>query len=350
MLCLIEDEQVLLPEMETLVEALINKLEEAFLAQPISIRMYKYLLNTIHKLINKPGALLWKAIPKATLQRLIGTLLEHISDMKFNQLEDDGPYIARPLNVLSMNLLDLDFTLSLETLLQLLRTAIPTGMDGVATGSPRSKFIEYIMKCLLRTTKELHNHLNSIDIAVVLREIHLFLEAHPPAKWRAIATAAAAGGNGGADDMPLRTIKTLLNELVTLKGNKILSFLSNYTNGDPSMPPPAILSYIQLMLRSQQAATSSSSTTGSSSVQQQQPQQVTETKTILAEIFKKIGVKETTQEGLMELYRFQRDHPSIDIEPHLQRTSSHFQTYIKRGLEKIQNQQSQVENRGISTT
>ena len=59
-------------------------------------------------------------------------------------------------------------------------------------------------------------------------------------------------------------------------------------------------------------------------------------KSRLAGIFKKIGEKATTARGLEELYDFSTAHPTVDIQPHLARTSGAFQNYIKRGLGKVE--------------
>ena len=60
-----------------------------------------------------------------------------------------------------------------------------------------------------------------------------------------------------------------------------------------------------------------------------------ETKACLANIFKMIGDKASTERGLVELWHFQRDHPETDINPHLARTSDQFRHYIQRGLSKV---------------
>jgi len=124
------------------------------------------------------------------------------------------------------------------------------------------------------------------------------------------------------DDMPLRTIKTILSEIVSLKGNTITNHL---TLVPLSSPPPAIISYINLMLQTRNP---------------NHPTQSQEIKSSLTEIFKKIGTKETTQEGLYDLYQFKKDHVNVDLQPHLQRASEHFQDYIKRGLMSIELQYS----------
>lgn len=55
---------------------------------------------------------------------------------------------------------------------------------------------------------------------------------------------------------------------------------------------------------------------------------------LLAAIFKKIGDKDSSQAGLDELYRFQLDHPDVDIAPHIASVSESFKSYITHGLRK----------------
>jgi cytoskeleton-associated protein 5 len=57
---------------------------------------------------------------------------------------------------------------------------------------------------------------------------------------------------------------------------------------------------------------------------------------LLAAIFRKIGDKNTSMEGIEELYDFRADNPSIDITPHIAKTSDAFQLYIQRGLAQVE--------------
>lgn len=57
---------------------------------------------------------------------------------------------------------------------------------------------------------------------------------------------------------------------------------------------------------------------------------------MLADIFGKIGEKETTKEGLTMLYDFRLQHPETDIEPYLSKSSKYFQEYIEKGLKEIE--------------
>lgn len=59
---------------------------------------------------------------------------------------------------------------------------------------------------------------------------------------------------------------------------------------------------------------------------------------ILSEIFKKIGSKENTKEGLTELYEYKQKYSDADLEPFLKNTSQFFQSYVERGLRMIESE------------
>merc|ERR1712203_157777 len=58
----------------------------------------------------------------------------------------------------------------------------------------------------------------------------------------------------------------------------------------------------------------------------------------LAEIFRKIGQKELTKQGLQELYNFKQQNPHADLEPFLIKSSEYFRNYIERGLKSIESE------------
>ena len=62
---------------------------------------------------------------------------------------------------------------------------------------------------------------------------------------------------------------------------------------------------------------------------------------LLTEIFKKVGSKENTKEGLQDLYNFKKKYPEADLEPYLKKSSHFFQNYIERGLKAIEMEQNE---------
>lgn len=59
-----------------------------------------------------------------------------------------------------------------------------------------------------------------------------------------------------------------------------------------------------------------------------------EEKTVLSTILKRIGGKDTTQDGLDELFHYQQDNPCADMDYFYSRMSSEFRIYVQRGLAK----------------
>jgi len=311
-LCLAADEVLIVLSSDKLIHALTQQLNKCYLMDSTdaaaSYRLMKYLLNTLHKLFSI--VTIAKSLSLETLKPLLSQLIQCLTDKKLSQYED-GKYLSKALNLLIMKITDtIDTSSAFTILIRCLSESIPAA--NAVSSNP--KFTELVMKCLLRLGKSLGSTIHSINLDFLFRDIHQFLEAHPPSSWK------------GRDDMPLRTIKTILNEVVTLKGNQVYNHLTMV----PVQPTPAVISYIDLMLKSQSSSKESISSA--------------EVKTILSEIFKKIGSKDATYQGLMELYQFKKSHPTVDLVPHLQRTSQHFQEYIKKGLETIE-LQHQVENR-----
>ncbi|KAI9145343.1 armadillo-type protein [Paraphysoderma sedebokerense] len=73
---------------------------------------------------------------------------------------------------------------------------------------------------------------------------------------------------------------------------------------------------------------------------------------ILVRIFTKIGSKEESKQGIVELYNFQKEHPYAEekVNAHLARTGSYFQSYIRRNLSNIQMEESKKTLPGMSSS
>ncbi|CAK9177882.1 unnamed protein product [Ilex paraguariensis] len=186
---------------------------------------------------------------------------------------DDGSQLRQALNVLMLKILDnAKRTLSFV------------------------KFSDFDVKCLIKLTKVLQSTIYEVDLDRILQSIHLYLQELGMEEIRRRA---------GDDDKPLRRVKTVLHELVTLRGTAINGHL--YMVPMDMEPQPIILAYIDLYLQQE-----------------------------LAAIFKKIGDKQTCIIGLYELYRITQLYPKVDIFSQLQNASVAFRTYIRDGLAKME--------------
>ncbi|KAJ6332600.1 hypothetical protein OIU77_008628 [Salix suchowensis] len=148
----------------------------------------------------------------------------------------------------------------------------------------------------------------------------------------------------GADDKPLRMVKTVLHELVKLRGAAIKGHLSMIPID--MKPQPIILAYIDLNLETLAAARMLTSTApvgqnhwGDSVANNSSPathSAEAQLKQELAAIFKKIGDKQTCTIGLYELHRITQLYPEVDIFAQLQNASEAFRTYIRDGLAQME--------------
>ena len=306
-LCLSEDETLFLLYSDKLVEAITNRLHSSLVSENLSLRLLKYLLNGLHVIFTKTSV--GKAIGNTTLSHLITQILYAMVDSNLAKV-DEEQHILRALNLLLIKILETSpKSNSWSILFELLNNK-----------ESNAKLKDVTSKCILKLTKTLSSGIEEINLNYLLRDIHIFLESQ-----RGSTT----------DSFPLKTIKTVLNELVTIKGQDIKKYLSLVPTANST---PIIVHYLNKMLETVKRAPVAET-------------EAEEGKTSLTDIFKKIANKDTIQQGISDLYQYRENHPNIDLDAHLQKTSPQFQAYIKNGLEAIARKQSaktQTENRSKS--
>ncbi|KAL2473261.1 Protein MOR1 [Forsythia ovata] len=324
---------------DRLVSCLANKVAKTFdfSLTGASSRACKYVLNTLMQTFQNKR--LAHAVKESTLDGLITELLLWLLDERVPRM-DDGSQLLRALNVLMLKILDnADRTSSFVVLINLLRPVDPSRWPSPAANESltlrNQKFSDLVVKCLIKLTKVLQNTIYDVDLDRILQSIHIYLQELGMEEIRRRA---------GADDKPLRMVKTVLHELVKLRGTAIKGHLSMVPID--MQPQPIILAYIDLNLQTlaaarmltpsgpagqthwgDSAANSPAPATHSSDAQLKQE---------LAAIFKKIGDKQTCTIGLYELYRITQLYPQVDIFAQLQNASEAFRTYIRDGLAQME--------------
>ncbi|CAL9206410.1 unnamed protein product [Musa hybrid cultivar] len=302
-----------------------------------SSRSCKYVLNTLMQAFQIKK--LAHAVKENTLDNLITELLLWLLDERV-PLMDDGSQLLKALNVLMLKILDnAERTSSFVVLINLLkpldssRCSSPVSSEALITRN--QKFSDLVVKCLIKLTKVLQSTIYEVDLDRVLQSIHVYLQELGMEEIRRRA---------GADDKPLRMVKTVLHELVKLRGTAIKGHLSMVPID--TEPQPIILAYIDLNLQTLAAArmltpsgpmgptnwgdtASNSPTHATHSADAQLKQE-------LAAVFKKIGDKQTCTIGLYELYRITQLYPKVDIFAQLQNASEAFRTYIRDGLAQME--------------
>lgn len=330
----------LVNDADRLVSCLTTKVDKTFnlVLSGASSRSCKYVLNTLMQTfqIKKVS----HRVKTDTLQNLITELLLWLLDERV-PLVDDGSQLLKALNVLMLKILEnAARTSAFVVLIRLLQPLDPSRWPSPASrdvDAMRSlKFSDLVVKCLIKLTKVLQNTIFEVDLDQLLESIHQYLEELGMEEIRRRA---------GADDKPLRMVKTVLHELVKLRGTAIKGHLSMVPID--MEPQPIILAYIELNLQTLAAARMLNpagavghSNWGDSTANGPNPAAThsvdAQLKQELAAIFKKIGDKQTCSVGLYELHRITQMYPQVDIFSQLQNASEAFRTYIRDGLAQIE--------------
>ncbi|NXF32228.1 CKAP5 protein, partial [Nyctibius bracteatus] len=250
------------------------------------------------------------------LKDLIHGLITLMLDPRLEDLEE-SEQVIRSVNLLVAKVLEKsDQTNILSALLVLLQ-------DSLLAPASSPTFSELVMKCLWRMVRLLPETINSINLDRILLDIHIFLKVFPKEKLKQCKS-----------DLPIRTLKTLLHTLCKLKGPKILDHLTMIDNKSES----ELEAHLRRVMKHSMDQTGSKADKDTEKGASRSEEKASKAKVndILAEIFKKIGSKENTKEGLAELYEYKKKYSDADIEPFLKNSSQFFQSYVERGLRLIE--------------
>uniref|UniRef100_A0A8C4UDV0 Cytoskeleton associated protein 5 n=1 Tax=Falco tinnunculus TaxID=100819 RepID=A0A8C4UDV0_FALTI len=250
------------------------------------------------------------------LKDLMHGLITLMLDSRVEDLEE-GEQVIRSVNLLVVKVLEKsDQTNILSALLVLLQDSL------LATASS-PKFSELVMKCLWRMVRLLPETINSINLDRILLDIHIFMKVFPKEKLKQCKS-----------EFPIRTLKTLLHTLCKLKGPKILDHLTMIDNKNESELEAHLCRVMKHSMDQTGNKADKDTEKGASRIEEKASK--AKVNDILAEIFKKIGSKENTKEGLAELYEYKKKYSDADIEPFLKNSSQFFQSYVERGLRLIE--------------
>ncbi|KAM4722678.1 cytoskeleton-associated protein 5 isoform 2-T4 [Rhinophrynus dorsalis] len=278
------------------------------------VRLYSCIIGNMISLFQMES--LAREASTGVLKDLMHGLITLMLDSRVEDLEE-GQQVVRSVNLLVVKVLEKsDQTNILSALLVLLQDSL------LATASS-PKFSELVMKCLWRMIRLLPEAINNINLDRILLDIHNFMRVLPKEKLKQHKS-----------ELPMRTLKTLLHTLCKLKGPKIMDHLSMIENKHESELEAHLLRVMKHSMDGSGSKSEKETEKGASRIEEKVSK--ANVSDFLAEIFKKIGSKENTKEGLAELYEYKKKYSDADIEPFLKNSSQFFQSYVERGLRLIE--------------
>lgn len=303
-------------DIDALVSSLVKRIEHIFItaiANPSKgTRGCRYVLNALMQIHQE--RVFATAVTEPTQRAFIKQLILILLDERIMTLAD-GESLIKAANMLMIAMME-NCTRS-YTFVAFLTLLYDRPINVPA------RFDDLLVKCLIKLTRSLQLSIENVHIPTILAGIHGYLST---------LGVNAINERAAADDQGLRAVKTLLHEITKHVGSAIYSYCSSIPPRT-QLPAPMIYSFIEVNLM---APRSVAPPTGAKSRMNLQSSPGTSIKSKLVTIFKKIGEKTTTSQGLEELYQFTLDHPDEDLTPQLERTSEAFQMYIKRGLQKVE--------------
>nr|XP_040018172.1 cytoskeleton-associated protein 5-A isoform X2 [Gasterosteus aculeatus aculeatus] len=279
------------------------------------VKLYSCIIGNMLSLFSMES--LAREASLGVLKDLMHGVITLMLDGRMEDIED-GQQIIRTLNLLVTRVLvKSDQTNMISALLVLLQ-------DSLATAAP-PLFCELVIKCLWRMIRFLPETIDSINLDRILLDVHTFMKIFPKEKLKQLKS-----------DVPHRTLKTLLHTLCKLRGAEILDHLSMIENRNES----ELEAHLRRSVKHNGNLSGLKSDRGNEKTGLCTEDRMSKAKVsdILTEIFKKIGSKENTKEGLTELYEYKQKYSDADLEPFLKNTSQFFQSYVERGLRLIESE------------
>ncbi|KAI8910955.1 armadillo-type protein [Gorgonomyces haynaldii] len=283
----------------------------------------KYLVNILVILFSNQS--LAYAVTPDTLEQCIREVLTRLVDPGLQSVEA-GASIARLLNVLMVRVIENSRpNFVFKALLRVLQ-------ESALSEDVNFKHTELVMKCLWKITKVISELISGRKLIVedLLFDVNEFFNTAPPQVWK----KRAAESKTVQADMPLRTVKTILHEIVNHLGAEIMNYAAVLPNQQGHL-----VTYLRQMVLNLEKKNKGQML---ESPLPQKNAEATDMSKALDEIFAKISDKAQTKHGIQQLYEFQKQHPGayVYVEQRLAQTGSYFQGYIRRGLAAI----SQSEN------
>ncbi|KAJ6502581.1 microtubule associated protein [Mycena sanguinolenta] len=212
---------------EGLIETITLQMAHVFdrpddLVPDENFRLAKHLIQTLNTFCDHAflAESLTVDILTSLLEELTLRLLE-TDDSSVKKVKD----LSRFINMIVLRLFATGRRMSIFRALfaLLLQIVKPFPANGTASDSKEAKVAELVLKCVWKLARNIPQDLaeERLDPVELFPAIEHFLQSVPPNEWRARATNKVPCG-----DMPLRTIKVIIQHVVAFYGDDVYDLLS----------------------------------------------------------------------------------------------------------------------------
>ena len=300
------------------------------------VRLCKHLLGFVLQAFRKDDVA--SAVTPPVMTTMIADLLQHVQNPRVSQL-DEGPQITKALNCILLKILQtINQNLAFSSLFTILSDTLNAEDED---GNVNVKHIQLVQRCIWKLVKAIPDNVESISTGELLGNVSSFLAAHP-------IHHAVDGG----EDIPTRTLRTVIQALVKAKGAMIGDEV--YVLGPDPYKSPAGIMVMQALakiginpgsgagtpdVRYSPSRPAKSPTAAALPRVPAQIQNVqlspAEQDMRLVQIFAMITSKEESKHGMKDLSKFMESYPSANVNKFLMTTSPFFQSHIKRSLAEL---------------
>ncbi|KAI0064593.1 ARM repeat-containing protein [Artomyces pyxidatus] len=214
---------------EGLVETVTLQMAHAFDHPADNIRLAKHLIQTLNAFCDNP------LLAESLTVDILTALLEELA-LRLLQT-DDSPdkevkNLSRFINMIMLRLFSTGrrITVFRSLFALLLQIVKPFPSNGTLPDSQEAKVAELVLKCIWKLARNIPQDLSEVklDPVELFPAVEHFLQSVPPNEWRARATNRVPCG-----DMPLRTVKVIIQHVVAHYAEDVYDILSGSFD-DPS--------------------------------------------------------------------------------------------------------------------
>ena len=210
-----ENRKILIENIDKIIQMFIKIMHEMFIENNINqmnIKFARYLITVLLKISSNKELI--SNISNKILSEITNDLLNYLLIQGFDKLKEkqEGSIIFKSINSTMLRILEnCDKNDIISVLLDIIKKYQKNG---------DKKMCNLSVKCLLKTTENLSEIINNLDMKKIFNEMHFilynFFQLNPEIK-----------NKNQTDDVILRFIKNFINNVVKIKKNKILDIYND---------------------------------------------------------------------------------------------------------------------------